>query len=64
MEDILFCIIIVITPFGSVVPSIRDFIDVFGHVKTWGKTFVVIRASSTHKSIIKMYFDSSKESRT
>ena len=64
MEDILFCIIIVITPFGYVVPSIRDVIDVFGHVKPWGKTFVVSRVSSTHKSIIKMYFDSSKESRT
>ena len=41
MEDILFCIIIVITSSRDGVPSIRDAIDVFGHVKYWGKTFVV-----------------------
>ena len=33
-EAILFCIVIVITPFGDVVPSIRDVIDVIGHVKS------------------------------
>ena len=57
MEDILLCIIIIIiTPFGYVVPLIRDFIDVFVHVKSWGKTSVVIQINCTHKSIIKMYF--------
>ena len=56
MEDILFCIIIIISPFIDVVPSIRDVIDVFGHVKFWGKTFVVSRVCSTQKSIIKIYF--------
>ena len=56
MEDILFCIIIVITPFWDGVPPIRDVIDVISHVKSWGKTFVVSRVSGTHKSIIKMYF--------
>ena len=33
-EDIIFCIIIVITPSGDVVPPIRDGIDVTGHVKS------------------------------
>ena len=56
MEDILFCIIIIITPSRDVVPPIRDAIDVFGHVKPWGKTFVVTLVSSTDKSIIEMYF--------
>ena len=32
-EDILFCIIIVITPYRDVVPPIRDVIDIFGHAK-------------------------------
>ena len=56
MEFILFCIIIVITPSRDVVSPIRDVIDVFGHVKYWGKTSIASRVSSTHKSIIKMYF--------
>ena len=56
MEDILFCIIIVITPSRYVVPTIRDVIYVFVHVNSWGKTPIVSRVSSTHKSIIKMYF--------
>ena len=58
MEDILFfIIIIIITPFGDVVPPIRDVIDAFGHAKCWGKTFVISQVSSIHKSI-----ESSKES--
>ena len=48
MEDILFCIIIVITPSKDVVPLIRDVIDVFGHIKYPGKTSVVIQVNSTH----------------
>ena len=59
MKDILFCIIIIILiipPFEDVVPLIGDAIDVIDHVKYWGKTFIVSRVSSTHKSIIKMYF--------
>ena len=59
MEDILF--IIIITPSIDVVPPIRDAIDVFVHVKSWDKTPIVIRVSSTHKSIIKMYFGVSQE---
>ena len=39
-EDILFCIIIIIPPFGDVVSLIGYVIDVIGHVKSWGKTFV------------------------
>ena len=61
MEDILFCIIIVITPFRDVVPPIRDAIDVIGHVESWSKTSIVSRVSSTHKSIIKMHFGVSQE---
>ena len=63
-QDILFCIIIIITPSKDVVPPIRDVIDVFGHVKTWGKTSIVSWVISTHKSIIKMYFESCKASRS
>ena len=63
MEDILFYIIIVITLFGDVVPSIINIIDVFGHVKYWGKTFVVIRVNSTHKVLLKFIFESTKASR-
>ena len=48
--------IVYITPFGDVVPPIRDFIDVFGHVKSRGKTSTISQVSSTHKSIFKMYF--------
>ena len=48
--------IIVITPFKDVVPQIRDFIDVIGHVKYWGKISIVSQVISTHKIIIKMYF--------
>ena len=33
-EDITFCTIIINTPFEDVVPSIRDVIDVIGHVKS------------------------------
>ena len=56
VKYILFCIIIIIIipPFVNVVPSIRDFIDVIGHVKSWGKTYVVSWVNSTHKSINKM----------
>ena len=42
--------------FVLIVPPIRDFIDLFGHVKSCGKTSIVSWVSSTHKSIIKMYF--------
>ena len=56
MKNILFCIIIVITPFKEVVPPTRDVTDEFGHVKSLGKTFVVSPVSSTHKSIIKILF--------
>ena len=51
-----FCIIIIISPFGDVVPLIRDVIVVFGYVTSWGKTSIVIWVSSTHKSIINIYF--------
>ena len=34
VEDITFCTIIVTTPFGDVVPLIKDVIDVNGHVKS------------------------------
>ena len=34
MEDVLFCIVIVIPSFGDVVPQGRDVIDVIGHVKS------------------------------
>ena len=55
MEDILFCIIIIIiSPSEDVVPLIKDIIDVIGHVKSWGKTSVVSWVSSTHKSVIQM----------
>ena len=55
MKIFYFCIIIIIiTPYGDVVPSIRDVNDVIGHVKYWGKTFIVSKVSSTHKNIIKM----------
>ena len=63
MEDILFCIIIVITPFGDVVPLIRDVIDVIVHVKYWGKTFIVIRVNNTTKLLLKYIFESPKASR-
>ena len=53
-KNILFCIVIVIISSRYVVPLIRDLIDVFGHVKSWGKTFFVSRVSKTQKSIIKM----------
>ena len=56
MEDNLFCIIIFITPSAYVVPPIRDVIDVIGHAKSWGKTSVVSQVSSTHTSVIEMYF--------
>ena len=60
MQYIIFCIIIVITHSRDVVPPIRDVIDVFGHVNSLGKTFVVRSVvswvSSTYKSIINMYF--------
>ena len=56
MEDILFYTIIVITHSKYVVPMIRDVIDVFDHVKYWGKTLIVRQVNSSHKSIIKMYF--------
>ena len=42
--------------FEDVFPPIRDAIDVIGHVKSWGKTFVVSQVNSTHKIIIKIYF--------
>ena len=50
MEDILLCIIIVITPSGDVVPPIMDVIDVFDHVKYRGKTSFVSRVNSTYGS--------------
>ena len=62
MEDILFCIIMVITPSRYVVPLIRDFIDVIGHVKSLGKTSIVNRVSSTQKVLLKCIFYSSKAS--
>ena len=61
MEDILFCTIISITPLRDVYPPIRDVIDVIGHVKSWGKASIASQVSSTHKSIIKMYFGVSQE---
>ena len=41
-------IIIVITPSIYVFAPIGDVIDVIGHVKYWGKSFVVIQVNSTH----------------
>ena len=61
VKDILCCIIIIISPFRDVFPLIRDGIGVFGHVKYWGKTFVVSRVSSTHKILLKCIFESPKE---
>ena len=55
MEGSLFCIIIII-PSIDVVPPIRGVVDVFGHVKSCGKTFIVSQVIITHKSIIEMYF--------
>ena len=60
MKDILFFIIIAIIHFGDFVPTIRDVIDVIGHVKYWGKTFAVSRVSSTTKVLLKCIFESSK----
>ena len=48
MEDILFCIIIVITHFRDSVTPVMDVIDVIGDVNYWGKFSVVSRVSSTH----------------
>ena len=65
MAYILFCIIIIIiiiiTPPKYFFPMNKDVIDVFGHLNSWGKTSIVSRVNSTHKSIIKMYFGVSQE---
>ena len=61
MKDIIFCSIIFITRFEDVIPPIRDVINVIGHVNYWGKDFIVSQVSSTHKSIIKIYFGVSQE---
>ena len=67
MEDIIFCIIIIIivivTPSKDVFTLIRDVIDVSGHVKSWGKTSVVSRSVVPTNKLLKFIFESPKERR-